>query len=348
MSDSGSAAREGPDSDDGASLWYSDDDGSDDDERGTNVNVNERRTRRGVYAVVEHRLDDTECDGDAASELTSIPSSRSSTGVPLTAIRTKGNGLLTPDPEPISLSGWHQQDARDGASISAVSTPRKSRATSVSTSATRFQSVISTRGQKARAAASEEPVDIVGAEIEIDAEAEAEDEAEPDVMERSKKDKGKSRASSSNRQLVTPPLTADSASASSRLQTRSTSKSKGRGSRGGRSSVARSTADDSSSMHPDADHEAENEHEIEPDGERRNLRSHGRARMAVPEMSGERLREAVSAPRGVDGKPLPTCVTCQNVLPVISVDSQVVWGLSLGRTGKRGRPRKHLNVECPR
>lgn len=48
--------------------------------------------------------------------------------------------------------------------------------------------------------------------------------------------------------------------------------------------------------------------------------------------------EIAEVPRGVDGKPLPTCVTCSNVLPLISIASKVVWGLE---TGKRKR-------ECPR
>ncbi|KAG1847911.1 hypothetical protein F4604DRAFT_1935698 [Suillus subluteus] len=51
-------------------------------------------------------------------------------------------------------------------------------------------------------------------------------------------------------------------------------------------------------------------------------------------------------PRGSDGRPLPTCVTCSNVLPVISVDSKVVWGLNLDspRKGKKSKQRQ----ECPR
>ncbi|EIW82719.1 hypothetical protein CONPUDRAFT_163798 [Coniophora puteana RWD-64-598 SS2] len=54
-------------------------------------------------------------------------------------------------------------------------------------------------------------------------------------------------------------------------------------------------------------------------------------------------------PRGKDGKPLPTCITCSNVLPVISVDSEVVWGLTFGNEAphKRGRKKK-LKQECPR
>ncbi|PFH50921.1 hypothetical protein AMATHDRAFT_143887 [Amanita thiersii Skay4041] len=49
-------------------------------------------------------------------------------------------------------------------------------------------------------------------------------------------------------------------------------------------------------------------------------------------------------PRGPDGKPLPLCVTCSNVLPVISVDSKVVWGLGFENSYRR---KKH-KLECPR
>ena len=53
------------------------------------------------------------------------------------------------------------------------------------------------------------------------------------------------------------------------------------------------------------------------------------------------------APVGPDGKPLPTCVTCHNVLPMISVDNQIVWGLNIDTTPRRGKKRKEPQ-ECPR
>ncbi len=43
--------------------------------------------------------------------------------------------------------------------------------------------------------------------------------------------------------------------------------------------------------------------------------------------------------RDSDGKPLPTCANCSSVLPLITVDSKVVWGLETGKKTKR---------ECPR
>lgn len=50
---------------------------------------------------------------------------------------------------------------------------------------------------------------------------------------------------------------------------------------------------------------------------------------------------------GPDGQPLPTCVTCHNVLPMISVDNQIVWGLNIDTTPRRGKKRKEPQ-ECPR
>ena len=50
---------------------------------------------------------------------------------------------------------------------------------------------------------------------------------------------------------------------------------------------------------------------------------------------------------GPDGQPLPTCVTCHNVLPMISVDNQIVWGLNFDTTPRRGKKRKEPQ-ECPR
>ena len=48
---------------------------------------------------------------------------------------------------------------------------------------------------------------------------------------------------------------------------------------------------------------------------------------------------------GKDGKPLPTCVTCEKVLPVISIDSKVVWGVFDGLA--RGKS-KEVDLHCPR
>jgi hypothetical protein len=49
--------------------------------------------------------------------------------------------------------------------------------------------------------------------------------------------------------------------------------------------------------------------------------------------------------RGPDGKALPICSTCCNVLPVISVDSKVIWGMDT--SPQKGKKRKEKQ-ECPR
>ena len=77
--------------------------------------------------------------------------------------------------------------------------------------------------------------------------------------------------------------------------------------------------------------------EVEP----RNLRARPSATQLTDSAKVVPTKEV---PRGPDGKPLPLCVTCSNVLPVISVDSKVVWGLGLESSPKK----KKLKSECPR
>ena len=51
-----------------------------------------------------------------------------------------------------------------------------------------------------------------------------------------------------------------------------------------------------------------------------------------------------SVPKGV-----PTCVICKGILPVISVDSQIVWGLEgYDEKGKKLKGKKASSLECPR
>ena len=69
-------------------------------------------------------------------------------------------------------------------------------------------------------------------------------------------------------------------------------------------------------------------------------------RTRLPVAVTEGLKDSVpkpDVPMGLDGKPLPTCSTCSNILPLISVDSQVVWGLSLD-VGKKANQKQ----DCPR
>ena len=51
-----------------------------------------------------------------------------------------------------------------------------------------------------------------------------------------------------------------------------------------------------------------------------------------------------TVPRGV-----PTCVICKGILPVISVDSEIVWGLEgYDEKGKKLKGKKASSLECPR
>ncbi|KAI0644749.1 hypothetical protein C8Q79DRAFT_1011763 [Trametes meyenii] len=315
VSDSGSSPG-GADSDNGESDWTTD---CEDSAPQASVNVNERRTRRGVYAVLpdeEQDADDgtdaeldAEPEPDGSSDLTSLPVS----GPSGPEGPSKLTGLLTPDSETLPA---------ESCPPSVSSTPRKA------TPATSF--IISTRAQKARAVSELESIGVRG--------------------------KGKapesSRSASAVRQLETPPLTSENGSVADGPSRRSSSRLRTRG------DAASSTSRLSTPMH-DAKGKA-SAHSSTADVV--DLKGKGRE---DPEMEGRTLRKRAfiptvvdsqnasvkkpgDGPRGVDGKPLPTCITCKNVLPVISVDHEVVWGLALGRTGKRGRPRKNANIECPR
>lgn len=48
-------------------------------------------------------------------------------------------------------------------------------------------------------------------------------------------------------------------------------------------------------------------------------------------------------------KGVPTCMICKGILPVISVDSQIVWGLEgYDEKGKKLKGKKASSLECPR
>ncbi|KAI0364456.1 hypothetical protein BV20DRAFT_956282 [Pilatotrama ljubarskyi] len=313
VSDSGSSPG-GADSDNGESDWSTD---REDAAQQAAVNVNERRTRRGVYAVLpEEEQDDgdgtdaeLEVEAEPDSDLTSLPLSSSSGAVG----PSKLTGLLTPDTETLPA---------DSRPASAASTPRKA------TPVTEF--VISTRAQKARAASELESI--------------------------SEKGKGKgseaSRSASAVRQLETPPLTSDNGSVAEGQSRRSSSRLRTRGDAASSASRLSTPMHDNKGV-PSAPSSTADVADLkgkgreDPEMEGRSLRR----RAFVPaagEIQSASVKKPGDGPRGVDGRPLPTCVTCKNVLPVISVDHQVVWGLALGRTGKRGRPRKNANIECPR
>ncbi len=317
VSDSGSAPDESSSDNDGEPNFPADLD--DLPTQSASVNVNERRTRRGVYAVLPNEEDasDTDVDPDATSELTSAL--RSSPSAPDHAGPSKRTGILTPETDTLP---------DESCSASAVATPRK----------TTPAFMISTRSRKARATSD---VESVSASIGVD------------------KGKDKARAASSRsvsavRQLETPPLTSDNGSIADGPTLRSSYRLRARGDatsaasrlttpmqdlKGKAPASARTSTADASDLKGKA--------KDDPELEGRLLRR----RPIVPTLADAPdafAKKPQDGPRGVDGKLLPTCMTCKNVLPVISVDDKVVWNGLPEKTGKRGRPRKQIEQECPR
>ncbi|KAG6918717.1 hypothetical protein DXG01_012202 [Tephrocybe rancida] len=283
----------------------------------SDVNVNERRTRRGVYAIVTKKDDDSDDSDDDEDNVVSLadeqdipvdgeielvaeidtPSDLTSLGTSVgpseAAHATTSSPLITPTPErPSSLR-----------SLSSLSSPEEARRGSS------FRSIISTRRQKAEAEAAA--------------------------------------------QLVSPPLTEDTVSipetstpmkrltrsvSSRAFSIQRESKNKGKAKEG--SATPALTSRGTTAKKDDIKVKKE---EVEP-----------RALRARPQTAN--IADTVKDPppkpevlRGPDGKPLPTCNICSNVLPVISVDSLVVWGMA--DTASKNTPKKKKKVEpqeCPR
>ncbi|CCM03329.1 uncharacterized protein FIBRA_05457 [Fibroporia radiculosa] len=320
-------------------------DSSDSDESDSEaaVNVNERRTRRGVYAVVDNIGKDADLGGggqieleaevepDTASDLTSLPPSRSS--VPL-AGPSKGNGMMTPDSDLAPVQDW-LRGVDSPLSVESTSINERTTSSAVSTP-TRFRSVISTRAQRAREEATSGELESISSR---------------GTSGRGRGGRGgKSGRSSADpaRQLVTPPLTADrsdstgpSVRSSSRMRTRA-------GDQDRTLSRFATPLQDKTDVASTSDMmDRKGKAREEPEREARTLRPR-MIHPALAEQQGVSTKKPEEDPRDVDGKPLPTCVTCKNVLPVIHMEGQPIWGHGFGRTGKRGRPRKHFSVECPR
>ncbi|KAJ3512718.1 hypothetical protein NLJ89_g3358 [Agrocybe chaxingu] len=295
------------------------------------LNVNERRTRRGVYAVTKPQEDDSDdsendeedddkiplaeatdipadaeieltVEIDAGSDLTSLaPSTAPSDGASPAKLSTPGP--MTPN-RGLDLS-------RSSSSLTDLTPSVAGSATPHSTQSTPFRSIIATRRQKAKELAEAESASRAGSSRIKSASRSASMERSPRRLTRvtrsvsslrlsEKKGKGKA--------TPTPIPTPLSDKPSKR------SKSLGK--------------DDPKVKKEELDS--------------RLLRV--RPSVGVPEASKEPPRKP-EVPRGPDGKPLPTCTTCSNVLPLISVDSKVVWGLGLEANGKK---KKHVKQECPR
>ncbi|KAF9230702.1 hypothetical protein BU15DRAFT_68975 [Melanogaster broomeanus] len=248
----------------------SDDDLSDSEPATTAVgNVNERRTRRGVYAIVQEQDDDSDESDDEEKE---------------------ANKPLANAPD----VGEFDLELGESSSCALPSTSRSSASSSVPPvshdtelpDGTRapFKSIISTRRQKMSASAT----------------------ATPEISTKS-----------------LTPMPSDFVQLPSRSARESAS----------RPSTPLNSKGKEKERAP-----------IKEEPEARILR----ARPSLHIDKTESLNIAKPfVPVGQDGQPLPTCVTCHNILPVIEVGGTIVWGLNIDTTPRRGRKRKELQ-ECPR
>ncbi|KAK2463199.1 hypothetical protein APHAL10511_004854 [Amanita phalloides] len=258
-----------------------------------NMNVDERRTRRGVYAILqkgtEHDTDESDEDAedsekvaielsvevDAGSSVSATPLGMDSRPSPMIS---DSGGIA----QSLSSSGPLPSDSLD----KSINNGRKQ-------TTTPFRSIIATRRQKAQ--------ETTSAKLKSPPESGSSSPRRTRATRSSSAvqsfEKGKGRE-----KTFTPAIT-------------SASKRTGDG------------KDDVKVKKEEVEH--------------RNLR----ARPSVTQLNdATKIALIKEVPRGPDGKPLPLCVTCSNVLPVISVDSKIVWGLGLESSPKR----KKQKLECPR
>lgn len=308
-SDAGSGSESGSGSD-------SDDAGSSSDSDSANkrpqipLNINERRTRRGVYATVQVEDDSSdESEDDAESSepvvqskveevtpeieghplLSPLNSSRSCSSVTHAAV------LMTPDPDTLphprsspltSVSSSPIHDSITGGKGSKQSTPT-------------FRSIISTRRQKAAAAISGTP----------QAGTRPASEDSVSVAGKSSTPHGRRSASSSRASVSTNPRSSK-----------------------GKEKASTPSVLDSKGKEPKIKKE-ENESRI--------LRARPSVASVVPVEVTPKKPEIIY---GSDGKPLPMCGTCNNVLPLISVDHKIIWGLEETSSSRKKKEKR----DCPR
>ncbi|TFK23182.1 hypothetical protein FA15DRAFT_594777 [Coprinopsis marcescibilis] len=266
------------------------------------LNLNERRTRRGVYAITATKDDDSddseneedntvplvgtkdipiEVDIDNASELTSLPTSNPPSDINSPARSTPS--ILTPlQSSSISRSSSSLTSLSSSSEDLKLSEPD---ILSASSNPTRSQS----KGSASRATTSQPTP------------------------------------------TPTPSLRRSTRTSSSHLASISRSAS---ASAKDRANATPGTSTGRSRNTPRTEVSVKKE-----DVDQRVLR----ARPSMPNVA-EAAKEVASKepPKGADGKALPTCSTCSNVLPVILVDSKVVWG------GPESKKNKKKKQDCPR
>ncbi|KAJ7178419.1 hypothetical protein C8R43DRAFT_872058 [Mycena crocata] len=309
---------------------------SDGERKKSGLNLNERRTRRGVYAVMPEGDDSDDSDDaddvagtsalkeivgggeielvaevETASDLTSLPPSRAQSNPTLHAVAGPSS-LPTPEtpgmasPAPSALTSLSPaMTARSSSALTSLSSADDLPSTPQSNQSTPFRSIIATRGQKAK--------------------------------------QSLTPTAASSKQLMTPPLSEDpdtpakrltrSASANMLSSTRGTGNSKGKGKQKASQASTPAPASTPVSSRTRKGKEKEEDGLKKEEAEPRMLR----ARPSLPAMV-EVAKEPPpkrEIPKGPDGKPLPLCSTCSNVLPVISVDDKVVWGLDTSLKKKK-------------
>jgi histone-lysine N-methyltransferase SUV420H len=296
------------------------------------VNVNERRTRRGVYAVLKELdgepAEDTEvepesttpggetpCAIDFALEVevtetepdamstgpTSLPPSRSSLIPPLPI---GGGGLATPEPDSASAASGSALSRRRSikpCELSACASPAPSVARSVTPV---FEPIITTRLQK----------------------------------------KARELQQQEQQQLVTPPLSEDTASVAGSASapartTRSASRGNGKSiATGELDRVLRGRPALRSGSLPLSASTSTSKQKTKAVEEGTRNKDKGKGKASAREKTDSSKKGKASDPA------VPTCVTCLSVLPIISLDRMIVYG-DFDNTNGKGKKEKR---ECPR
>ncbi|KAL0577311.1 histone lysine methyltransferase Set9 [Marasmius crinis-equi] len=283
-------------------------------------NLDERRTRRGVYAIVnkeEDASDESDNEDENVLPLAGAPDIPAAVEIELAAevgseLTSLSSSIPPSEPTASTSSSVLTPVSRSTSSLSSLSSApsaaednNPSPSASKSKPPTPFRSVISTRRQKAQQAAA-----------------------------------SLSAASSRNASLSLTP-----SSHTTRSICAPVSPLKGKGKGRAVETPSRSSVSISTPTRSAKGKEKEAPVKIKKEEvETRVLR----ARPSFPLMNQEDPKDLPSRPvaedtpkLGPDGKPLPLCKTCKNVLPVISVDSKVVWGLGMEK-------KKKLKQDCPR
>jgi len=289
------------------------------------VDVNERRTRRGVYAVLKEldaelaedtepepdstalggaidlalEVEATETEPDAVSS--SLPPSRSSLMPPHLI-----NGLATPEPDSElaasgSSSSRHRSLKPGEPSVSASPAPSGARSVTPG-----FEPIITTRLQK----------------------------------------KARELQQQQQQQLVTPPLSEDTASLAEGAgaparSTRSAPRGRGKGiATGGPDRVLRGrSALRGGSVGPPSVRTSTSTSKQKTKAGEEGARNKDKGKGKAPAQETDSDKKSKKFDPAV-----PTCVTCLSVLPIISLDRTIVYGDFDNTTGK-GKKEKR---ECPR